>query len=177
MPAKHCVISLLCILLLLASKSSYAQKLDESDTRAMVQASFLFQFATNCNWPKEAKSGKFYIGILGNPSIYQSAKERYGAKPVGSQTLEFISLTEIPTTQFFHIVYIDKSHKGDLTKAIKELKAKNTLVVTNWEGALGAGSHINFKSIDGSIRYEMNVAIIEDRKIIPGVKIIQWKVD
>jgi hypothetical protein len=177
MSKKLSVISLLILLLLLAGKSSHAQKLDESDTRAMVQASFLFQFATNCNWPKEAKTGKFYIGVLGNPSIYQSAKERYGAKPVGSQTLEIVSLTEIPTTQFFHIVFIDKSHKGDLSKAIKELKAKNTLIVTNWEGAIGAGSHINFKSIDGSIRYEMNVAIIEDKKIIPGVKIIQWKVD
>lgn len=177
MPVKHCIIPLLMLLLLLASKSTYAQKLDESDTRAMVQASFLFQFATNCNWPKEAKTGKFYIGVLGNPSIYQSAKERYGAKPVGSQTLEIVSLTEIPTTQFFHIVFIDKSHKGDISKAIKELKSKNTLIVTNWEGALGSGSHINFKSIDGSIRYEMNVAIIEEKKIIPGVKIIQWKVD
>ena len=177
MPAKHCVISILCVLLLLVSKISYAQKLDESDTRAMVQASFQFQFATNCNWPKEATTGKFYIGVLGNPSIYQSAKERYGAKPVGSQTLEIVSLTEIPTTQFFHVVFIDKSHKGDISKAIKELKAKNTLIVTNWEGALASGSHINFKSVDGSIRYEMNVAIIEDRKIIPGVKIIQWKVD
>lgn len=167
---------LICLLLTCRPQAS-AQKIDESDTRAMVQASFLFQFASNCSWPKELRSGKFYIGILGNPAIFTSAKERYGAKPVGSQVLEFVSLTEIPTTQFFHIVFIDKSHKGDLSKALKELKNKGTLVVTNWEGALGQGAHINFKTVDGSIRYEMNEALIEDKKIIPGVKIVQWKVN
>lgn len=159
------------------SLSSSAQKLDESDTRAIIQANFLYQFSTNCNWPAEVKKGKFYIGILGGSSLFTSTKEKFGAKPVGNQSIEVVSLNNIPTAQFVHILFIDKSRKADLAKAIRDLKAKNTLIVTNWEGALASGAHINFKTVDGSLRYEMNEAAIAEKKITPGVKIIQWKVE
>ena len=163
-------------LLLIGGYSARAQKLDESDTRALIHANFMYQFATNCNWPAESKKGKFYIGVLGNADVFEAAKEKFGAKPVGSQIIEVVSLTEIPTTQLFHIILVDKSKKTELPKALRELKNKSTLIVTNWEGALSTGAHINFKSLDGSIRYEMNENAILDRKITPGVKIIQWKV-
>jgi hypothetical protein len=60
---------------------------------------------------------------------------------------------------------------------VKDLKSKSTLLVTNWEGALSTGAHINFKTLDGSLRYEMSETSISDKKITPGVKIIQWKVE
>lgn len=155
---------------------AHAQKLDESDTRALIHANYLYQFATNCNWPAETKKGKFYIGVLGNADVFNATKEKFGAKPVGNQTIEVVSLTDIPTTQFFHIIFIDKSRKNDLSKATRDLKTKSTLLLTNWDGALGNGAHINFKNVENSVRYEMNENAINDRKITPGVKIIQWKV-
>lgn len=172
------IISCLCLVLLLgASIHGQAQKLDESDTRALINANFLYQFANNCNWPPEAKKGKFYIGVLGNTDVFEATKEKFGSKPVGAQIIEVAALTSVPTTQFFQILFIDKSKKNELAKAIKDLKNKNTLIVTNWEGALEQGAMINFKAVNGSIRYEMNTVAIEEKKITPGVKIIQWKVD
>jgi hypothetical protein len=56
------------------------------------------------------------------------------------------------------------------------MKGKNTLVVTNWEGALGSGAAINFKTVDNSIRYELSEAAFSEKKITPGNKILQWKV-
>jgi len=73
-----------------------------------------------------------------------------------------------------HVVFIDKSKKSELAKCSKELKDKSTLIVTNWEGALSQGSHINLKNVDGTIRFELNKKGMEDKKITPGVKIIQW---
>lgn len=165
------------ILLTLCATRAIGQKLDESDTRAIIKSNFLYQFSTNCNWPQESKKGKFYIGVLGNASVFESMKEKFGAKPVGNQSIEVVSLSEIPTTQLFHIIYIDKSRKVDLAKAVKDLKNKSTLLVTNWDGALSSGAHINFKTVDSSLRYEMDEAAISERKITPGVKIIQWKVE
>ena len=156
--------------------AAHAQKLDDSDTRALIHANYLYQFATNCNWPAETKKGKFYIGILGNVDVFNATKEKFGAKPVGNQTIEVVSLTDIPTTQFFHIIFIDKSKKAQLAQANRDLKSKSTLILTNWEGALAAGAHINFKNVDNNVRYEMNENIIADRKITVGVKIVQWKV-
>ncbi len=165
------------LLLLLASTELFAQKIDEADTRAIVQANYIYQFATNCNWPNEVKKGKFYIGVLGNVPLVENLKEKYGSKPAGTQIIEISSLTDIPTTQFFHILFIDKSRKNDLAKAIKELKSKNTLIITNWEGAIAGGAHINFKSLSNAIRYEMNETLMLEKKIQPGIKILQWKID
>jgi hypothetical protein len=59
---------------------------------------------------------------------------------------------------------------------VKDFKGKNTLIVTNWEGALAQGAHINFLSIDGSIRFQMNKTGMLESAITPGVKIVQWAI-
>jgi len=152
------------------------QGIPDDDTVAMIRANYLYQFSNNNNWPNETKKGKFYVGILGSPNVYEVMSQKYGAKPIGSQTLDVLAFSELPSSQYLHILYIDKSRKSELARCLKELKDKSTLVVTNWEGALAQGSHINFKNIDGSIRFELNKQAMEDKKITPGIKILQWAV-
>jgi hypothetical protein len=97
-------------------------------------------------------------------------------KPVGAQTIEVQSWADYKPGLTSHIVFVDKSKKADFARIIKEVKGKNTLVVTNWEGALGSGAAINFKTVDNSIRYELSEAALSEKKITPGNKILQWKV-
>jgi len=102
--------------------------------------------------------------------------EKYGMKPVGAQTIEVQAWSDYKPGVNSHIVFIDKSRKNDVAKIMKEVKGKSTLVVTNWEGALGSGAAINFKTVDNSIRYELSEAALSEKKITPGNKILQWKV-
>jgi hypothetical protein len=88
-----------------------------------------------------------------------------------------LDLADLPAASLPHILFIDKSKRNELQKAVREFKNKSVLIVTNWEGALQAGSNINFKTTDGNIRYEMNTSSMDDKNIAPGVKILQWKVD
>jgi YfiR/HmsC-like len=154
-----------------------AQQLDPSNTRVMIQANFLYQFALNNNWPANARTGKFVIAVYGNTDVYQQLKEKYGAKPIGSQVMEIIQVTDLNPDQQYHILFVDKSRKAELPRITKDFKDKSTLVVTNWDGGLQGGSQINFKTIDGNIRYELSQSAMESRKITPGQKILQWKVD
>jgi hypothetical protein len=151
-------------------------QLPDDDVVAMMKANYLYQFSNNNNWPAEAKKGKFYVGVLGNASVYNVMREKYGAKPIGSQTLEVLSLTDAPTNQMLHILYVDKSRKADLPKILKEYKDKNTLIVTSWDGGIVQGGQINFKMDNGFLRYQLDRAAMENRKITPGIKIIQWAV-
>lgn len=153
-----------------------ADQLPDDDTVAMVRANYLYQFSNYNNWPVETKKGKFYVGVLGNINVYNAMSEKYGTKPIGSQTMDVLSLADIPENQAMHILFIDKSKKADLAKALKIFKNKNTLIVTNWEGALAQGSQINFKNIDGVMRYEMDKKAMEEHKITPGTKILQWAI-
>jgi hypothetical protein len=159
----------------LAGSSLWAQ-LPDDDVVAMMKANYLYQFSNNNNWPSESKKGKFYVGILGNNGVYSVMLEKYGAKPIGSQTLEVLALTEVPSNQVIHILYVDKSRKADLPKIVKEYKDKNTLIVTSWDGGIAQGGQINFKMESGFLRYQMDRTAMENRKITPGIKIIQWAV-
>lgn len=150
------------------------QVIPGDNTVAMIRANYLYQFANNNNWPSETKKGKFYVGVMGDKDVFEIMAEKYGTKPIGSQTLDVVSCSEIPSSQYMHVIFIDKSKKNELAKCTKELKDKSTLIVTNWDGALAQGSHINFKNVDGTIRFELNKKAMEDKKITPGVKIIQW---
>jgi len=167
---------LLLFLVLATSQWMSAQQLDEGDSRAMIQANFIYQFAVNSNWPAEMKKGKFLIVVYGNDAVYKHVLEKYGMKPVGAQTIEVVAWSDYKPGVNSHIVFIDKSKKSDLAKIMKEVKGKSSLVVTNWEGALGSGAAINFKTIDNSIRYELSEAALSEKKITPGNKILQWKV-
>ena len=153
-----------------------SQQIDEGDTRAMIQANFLYQFAVNSNWPAEVKKGNFNIVIVGNESVFKHVQEKYALKPVGAQTIQVMSWSEYKPGGFAQIVFVDKTKKSEIAKIVKDVKGKNTLIVTNWEGALQMGSAINFKTVDNSIRYELNEGAWSEKKIVPGTKILQWRV-
>ena len=159
----------------LVTHSVWAQ-LPDDDVVAMMKANYLYQFSNNNNWPAEAKKGKFYVGVLGNGAVYSVMLEKYGAKPIGSQTLEVLALTEVPSNQSLHVLYVDKSRKADMPKILKEYKDKNTLIVTSWDGGITQGGQINFKMDNGFLRYQLDRPAMENRKITPGIKIIQWAV-
>ena len=156
--------------------TAFGQKIPEDNTVAMIRANYLYQFAVNNNWPDQLKKGKFKVGVIGNPDVFAQMSSKYGSKPIGSQTLEVISLTELSKDLQIHILYVDKQRRNDIGRFVKELKDNGTLIVTNWEGAIAQGAHLNFRNVDGSIRFEINKNAIVNEKITPGVKILQWAI-
>lgn len=143
----------------------------------MIRANYLYQFANNNNWPADTKKGKFNVAIIGSVDVYEIMSSKYGTKPIGSQPLDVVFLKDLPNSSAsYHLIYIDKSRKADLPKILKEFKDKSTLVVTNWDGAISQGADINFKNIDGSIRFELTKTGMENKKITPGIKILQWAI-
>lgn len=171
-------IRLLILLLCAAHLQSIGQSVDDTDTRALMQANFLYQFANHNNWPAESKKGSFKIAVMGNQTLVEHLATKYGAQAVGLQPIEIIN--NVPPSQWTaipQIVFIDKNKKQDWNAIQKIIKGKPVLVVTNWEGALTGGSCINFVVIKGAVRYELNETMLQQAHITPGVKILQWKVN
>lgn len=154
-----------------------AQSIDESDTKALMEANFLFQFANHNQWPNNMKKGSFKMYILGNQQVYDFFLNKYGTQTIGLQPIEIIWAENVQQIMGNpHLIFIDKSKKTDCSQAQKKFKNKSTLIVSDFEGALKSGAHINFKQINGSVRYEINEMAMNDEKIQPGVKILQWKI-
>lgn len=164
------------VAVLIASFSA-AQTIPDDNTVAMIRANYLYQFAANNDWPLEWKQGRFVVAIVGNPEVYEIMASKYANKPVGSQSLNVIGSGEINVTPQVHVLFIDRSRKSEISRYAREFKNKSTLIVTNWEGALEQGAHINFLSIDGSIRFEISKTGMTEALITPGIKILQWAIE
>jgi hypothetical protein len=142
-----------------------------------MEANFLFQFANHNQWPENMKKGSFKIYILGNQNIFEFFQNKYGTQTIGMQPIQIYWVQEIAKIEGNpHLIFIDKSKKNECAQAQKRFKNKSTLIVSDFDGALKSGAHINFKNINGSIRYELNELAMNDEHIQPGVKILQWKI-
>ena len=167
---------LLWALLLLSASGSLAQSIPDDNTVAIIRANYLYQFSNYNDWPAENKKGPFVVGVIGNSDVFDIMVAKYASKPIGSQLLTVISAGEVLTSPHVHVLFVDRSKKSELAKYTKEFRGVSTLIVTNWEGALAQGAHINFLSIDGSIRFEMSKTAMIESAITPGMKILQWAI-
>lgn len=165
---------LLILLSFYLVSNGQSQSLAEDNTVALVRANYLYQFAINNNWPKECKSGKFKVAVIGNLDLFEVMATKYGSKPIGSQTLEIIAQNEFRPDQNYHMIFLDKSRKSDLSRIVKAYKGSGTLIITNFDSALKEGSHINFRNLEGNIRFELNKTGMDESGITAGVKILQW---
>lgn len=162
----------------ITDKAAHAQILDETDTRALMEANFLFQFANHNQWPVEMKKGSFKIYVLSNQNVYELFQNKYGTQTIGLQPIDIQLIQDLNLIKGNpQLIFIDKSRKNECALAQKRFKNKSTLIVTNFDGALKSGAHINFKNINGSVRYELNELAMNDEKIQAGVKILQWKIN
>lgn len=151
---------LLSAFLLAGANFAMAQQdaqLDETDVQSSIKGNYLYNFAKYTDWPESRKKGPFIIAIAGNQSLYEEMLNKYATKPIGSQLLE-IKLVEAKNQSAgdCHILYIDPSIKSELPRLVKELKSSVSMIVTEGEGALDQGAHINFRKIDNVIRFELN---------------------
>ena len=57
--------------------------LDETDTRAVTKANFLFHFAASNEWPVSVKEGEFHLTVVGNERLHAELVDKYAMKLIG----------------------------------------------------------------------------------------------
>lgn len=147
----------LALAALLMSGSAFAQDRPMHEVYSMM----VFNFTRYVQWPDQATSGEFVIGVIGNADVYKTLTEWYGGKPRGTKTYvikKFASASEVTDC---HVLYIDKAKSGEFDAANEKVKGKGTLVITDKNGLGEKGSGINFKTVDNKLKFELNQKAIE----------------
>lgn len=150
--------------------------LQDTDTRAIIKANYLFNFGAQCDWPEEAKQGRFEIAVLGNDPVYRSLADTYVGKPIGSQVVEIIKYGLASEIEVPNILYIGEDSLDKLDEICLQLKDKSIMVVCEQPGALNKGATINFTVDASKIRYELNTEQAVEKGITFGTIILQWAV-
>ena len=117
----------------------------------------LFNFSRNINWPVENKSGDFVIAIIGNKELCAEMTKLTQNMKVGMQSIVVKQCNTVnDLTGYQHIVFVANWQSSKMKLLLEKVAGSNTLIVTEAEGYLERGSAINFVSVDGIMKFEMN---------------------
>jgi hypothetical protein len=152
-------ITTLVVALVLISGSAFAQQAERPIHE--VYSMMVFNFTRYVQWPDQASSGEFVIGVVGSQSIFATLNEWYGGKPKGTKTYVIKKFNSAAEVTDCHVLFIDKAKSGEFDAINNKVKGKGTLVITDKNGLGEKGSGINFKTVDNKLKFELNQKAIE----------------
>lgn len=147
---------LIFILLIIVSTTAIAQDAAVAKYKAM----FTLNFIRYIGWPEDAKQGDFVIGVVKEPNILKNLQAQTVGKKFGFQNIvvkEFKNIEEVTDCQILFFSRNQNFNKHNA--AIKQkLGNKNSLIITEVEGATKNGSMINFVVREGKLKFELSSA-------------------
>ena len=145
-------------ILLIASILIYINQTYAQTDLSRAQSMFIYNFSRLIEWPANYKTGPFVIGIVGNSPIVGELKTYTTGKSVGSQPIMIKTFKEIADISACHILYVPFSETKQLPNILPQLASKNTLIITEKNGAIEQGAAINFVVIGDKLKFELSPA-------------------
>lgn len=126
-----------------------------------IHAAMLYNFIKYVQWPNESEPGDFVVGVIGDEKIFNTLKQWYEGKPKGSTKKYTIKLlADVSEAANCQVIYVGKAKNKDFDNIKNITTGKSILTITDGNGMGQKGSCINFKVIDGKLKFELNQASI-----------------
>lgn len=138
--------------------ASSLQRDSETDTVAVIQASYLYNIAKLVEWEdSKYKKGNFVIGILSNSNVYRELVKKYQSKSIGNQPIEIQKLSQPGDIGRCNILFVGRDNLHLIGKVYQQMEGTGTLIVTEYTDALEDGSVINFIVVNNTLGYELSL--------------------
>jgi hypothetical protein len=149
----------LFFLLICAVLTNNVAKAQERPTHE-IHAAMLYNFIKYIQWPNEAEGGDFVVGVVGDENILATLKQWYDGKPKGNKkyVIKKVASTEDATT--CQVIYIGKFKNKEFENIKNTISGKSVLTITDGNGMGQKGSCINFKVVDGKLKFELNQSAV-----------------
>jgi hypothetical protein len=121
-----------------------------------IHAAMLYNFIKYVQWPNEAEGGDFVVGILGDDDLLNTLKQWYDGKPKGNKKYVIKKLSSAGEAANCQVIYIGKYKNKEFENVKNNIAGKSVLTITDGNGMGQKGSCINFKVIDGKLKFELN---------------------
>lgn len=125
-----------------------------------VHAAMLYNFIKYVQWPNEGEGGEFVVGVIGEEKVFNTLKQWYDGKPKGTKKYVIKMLSSGAEASACQVVYVGKSKSKEFDDVKNSIGAKSILTITDGNGLGHKGSCINFKVIDGKLKFELNQAVV-----------------
>jgi hypothetical protein len=125
-----------------------------------IHAAMLYNFIKYVQWPNETEPGDFIVGVIGEEKVFTTLKGWYDGKPKGTKKYVIKLLSSAAEAADCQVVYVGKSKSRDFDTIKTSIAGKSVLTITDANGLGHKGSCINFKVIDGKLKFEFNQAVV-----------------
>jgi len=125
-----------------------------------LHAAMLYNFIKYTQWPNETEAGDFVVGVLGDEDLFNLLKTRYDGKPKGTKKYVIRKLASAAEAGDCQVVYLGKGKSRDFDSVKTSTAGKSVLTITDANGLGQKGSCINFKVLDGKLKFELNQGVL-----------------
>jgi hypothetical protein len=152
------LITLLFFIVITAGNAQQHEKL---------QSLFIYNFAKYIKWPDSYNSGKFVIAVIGDSPIIKSITSMASSKKTrDGSSIEVKTYGSIDEIGDCNILFVSENVIGDLSQIDSIMPSKPILIVTAVPGMAEQGSVINFVTIDGKVKFELNASKATSRGLV-----------
>jgi hypothetical protein len=137
---------------------------------------FIYNFTRYIHWPAEYQSGDFVIGVLGESEIQPYLEEMAQRKKMRERSFQVHRMDLNASLQKCHILFVPQAQSEQLDEVLAKLKGNATLVITEKPGMCQKGSMINFISIGGRWKFELNKEALEKAKLKVSSELVRFAV-
>ena len=146
----------LLVIMLVGSLNANAQR-----PMHEIHSMMLYNFMKYVNWPASQASGDFVIGVIGDTDVSGTLEKWYGTKQKGTQKIVIKAFNSVADISACHVLYVGSKSSGDFDDILAKLAGKSTLTITDRSGLGKKGSCINFKTVGGKLKFELNQASLD----------------
>jgi hypothetical protein len=120
----------------------------------------MYNFVRYIQWPTESEPGDFVIGVFGADDVYNTFKTRYDGRQKGSKKYVIKKINAIADAASCDVVYLGRGKSKDFDALKAATAGKSILTITDNNNLGKKGSCVNFREIDGNLKFEINQASI-----------------
>ena len=125
-----------------------------------IHAAMLYNFIKYVQWPNEGEAGEFVVGVIGDENVFNTLKAWYDGKPKGTKKYVIKNLASADEAGNCQVVYVGKAKNKVFDDIKTSITGKSVLTITDGIGMGQKGSCINFKVIDGKLKFELNQGMV-----------------
>ena len=125
-----------------------------------IHAQMIYNFIKYIQWPNETEGGDFVVGVMGDDDMLKTLKGWYDGKPKGAKKYVIKKLSTSDEAASCSVVYLGKSKSKELENIKTAIIGKSVLTVSDGVNLGQKGSCINFKVVDGKLKFEINQASV-----------------
>lgn len=130
-----------------------------------IHAAMLYNFIKYVQWPNETEAGDFVVGVIGEENVFNTLKGWYDGKPKGTKKYVIKKLASAAEAADCQVVYVGRSKSKEFENIKNSIAGKSVLTITDGNGMGQKGSCINFKVIDGKLKFELNQAVVSSANL------------